>query len=91
MRGALTQLWYGNASGAALLAPLAALYGAVTSLRRRAYESGLLRRYGVGDLASVEAPVLDENFVCVHSSHNDTGQVDAFPVAFEGFRICSGL
>ena len=48
MRGALTQLWYGNASGAALLAPLAALYGAVTSLRRRAYESGLLRRYGVG-------------------------------------------
>ena len=48
MRGALTQLWYGNARGAALLAPLAWLYGAVTSGRRRAYESGLLRRYGVG-------------------------------------------
>jgi len=48
MRGALTQLWYGNANGAALLAPLAALYGAATSLRRRAYERGLLRRYGVG-------------------------------------------
>ena len=48
MRAALTQLWYGNASGAALLAPLAALYGAVTGLRRRAYARGLLRRYGVG-------------------------------------------
>jgi tetraacyldisaccharide 4'-kinase len=48
MRGALTQLWYGNARGAALLAPLASLYGAVISLRRRAYELGLLRRYGVG-------------------------------------------
>src|ERR1700722_1778143 len=48
MRGALTQLWYGNASGAALLAPLAALYGVVTHLRRRAYERGLLRRHGVG-------------------------------------------
>jgi tetraacyldisaccharide 4'-kinase len=48
MRGALTQLWYGKASGAALLAPLAALYGAVMHLRRRAYERGLLRRYGAG-------------------------------------------
>jgi len=45
---ALTQLWYGNARGAALLAPLASLYGGVTGLRRRAYETGLLRRYGVG-------------------------------------------
>jgi tetraacyldisaccharide 4'-kinase len=48
MRGALTQLWYGNARGAVLLAPLAILYGMVTSLRRRAYELGLLRAYGVG-------------------------------------------
>jgi len=48
MRGALTQLWYGNARGAALLAPLAWLYGALMSARRRAYERGLLRRYGVG-------------------------------------------
>jgi tetraacyldisaccharide 4'-kinase len=48
MRGALTQLWYGNARGAALLAPLAWLYGAVLSLRRCAYELHLLRRYGVG-------------------------------------------
>jgi tetraacyldisaccharide 4'-kinase len=48
MRGALTQLWYGNARGAVLLAPLAWLYGAVMSGRRRAYELGLLRRYGVG-------------------------------------------
>jgi tetraacyldisaccharide 4'-kinase len=45
---ALTQLWYGNARGAALLAPLASLYGGVTGLRRRAYETGLLARYGVG-------------------------------------------
>jgi tetraacyldisaccharide 4'-kinase len=48
MRGALTQLWYGNARGAALLAPLAWLYGAISSLRRRAYELHLLRRHGVG-------------------------------------------
>jgi tetraacyldisaccharide 4'-kinase len=48
MRGALTRLWYGNARAAALLAPLAALYGAATRLRRRAYELGLLRAYGVG-------------------------------------------
>jgi tetraacyldisaccharide 4'-kinase len=48
MRGALTQLWYGNASGAALLAPLAALYGVVMRLRRRAYELGILRRHRVG-------------------------------------------
>jgi tetraacyldisaccharide 4'-kinase len=48
MRGALTQLWYGKASGAALLAPFAALYGAVTGLRRYAYERGFLRRHGVG-------------------------------------------
>jgi tetraacyldisaccharide 4'-kinase len=48
MRGALTQLWYGKASGGALLAPLAALYGGVMRLRRRAYELGLLPRYGIG-------------------------------------------
>jgi tetraacyldisaccharide 4'-kinase len=48
MGGALTQLWYGEARGAALLAPLAALYGALTRLRRRAYDLGLLHQYGVG-------------------------------------------
>jgi tetraacyldisaccharide 4'-kinase len=48
MPAALTQLWYGNARGAALLAPLAMLYGAVTGLRRRAYDLGALRRFGVG-------------------------------------------
>jgi tetraacyldisaccharide 4'-kinase len=48
MPGALTQLWYGNARGAALLAPLAWLYGAVTGLHRCAYEFGLLRQKGVG-------------------------------------------
>jgi tetraacyldisaccharide 4'-kinase len=53
MPAALTQLWYGNARGAALLAPLASLYGAVTSLRRRAYDLGLLQRYGVGSAVVV--------------------------------------
>jgi tetraacyldisaccharide 4'-kinase len=53
MRAALTQLWYGKARGAAWLAPLASLYGAVTSVRRRAYELGLLRRYGVGSAVVV--------------------------------------
>jgi tetraacyldisaccharide 4'-kinase len=48
LRGALTQLWYGDARGAALLAPLAWLYGAAIALRRRAYELHLLRRQGVG-------------------------------------------
>jgi tetraacyldisaccharide 4'-kinase len=45
---ALTKLWYGNARGAALLAPFAWLYGALMTLRRRAYEAGLLRREAVG-------------------------------------------
>ena len=48
MPAALTQLWYGNARGAALLAPLASVYGAVMSVRARAYDLGMLRRYGVG-------------------------------------------
>jgi tetraacyldisaccharide 4'-kinase len=48
MPGALTQLWYGRARGAALLAPLAWLYGCATGLRRRAYDLGLLRQLGVG-------------------------------------------
>jgi tetraacyldisaccharide 4'-kinase len=48
MRGALTQLWYGKARGAPLLAPLAWLYGALLILRRRAFELHLLRRHGVG-------------------------------------------
>src|SRR5450631_1240800 len=48
MPGTLTQLWYGNARGAALLAPLAWLYGSVTGVRRRAYDLGVLRQMGVG-------------------------------------------
>src|ERR1700694_3139971 len=48
MSGALTQLWYGNGRGAALLAPLAWLYGAATGLRRRAYDLGVLPQLRVG-------------------------------------------
>jgi tetraacyldisaccharide 4'-kinase len=48
MAGALTQLWYGQTRGAVLLAPLAWLYGAVTGLRRRAYDLGVLRQLSVG-------------------------------------------
>ena len=48
MAGALSELWYGNASGAALLAPLAWIYGALIALRRLSYDRGLLRRHGVG-------------------------------------------
>lgn len=48
MLGALTQLWYGKARGAALLAPLAWLYGTLTGLRRQAFTLGLLREQGVG-------------------------------------------
>jgi len=44
----LSKLWYGQSRLAALLAPLAWLYGAVTGLRRRAYELGLLRQLAVG-------------------------------------------
>ena len=43
MRGQLERLWYGDGAGAALLLPLAWAYGAVSSLRRQAYRSGLLR------------------------------------------------
>lgn len=44
----LTQIWYGNARGAVLLAPLAWLYGAATNVRRRSYDLGLLRQLEVG-------------------------------------------
>jgi tetraacyldisaccharide 4'-kinase len=48
MAGALSELWYGNASGAVLLAPLAWIYGALISLRRHSYDHGILHRHGVG-------------------------------------------
>lgn len=43
MRGQLERLWYEDSAGAALLAPLAWTYGALSGLRRGAYRSGLLR------------------------------------------------
>jgi tetraacyldisaccharide 4'-kinase len=48
MAGALSELWYGNASGALFLAPLGWIYGAFNALRRRFYDHGILRRHGVG-------------------------------------------
>jgi tetraacyldisaccharide 4'-kinase len=45
---ALTELWYGKARGAALLAPVGWLYGALMTLRRGAYAAGLLRRHTIG-------------------------------------------
>jgi tetraacyldisaccharide 4'-kinase len=48
MAGALSELWYGNVSGAALLAPLAWIYGAAIGLRRYCYEHGILPRHAVG-------------------------------------------
>jgi tetraacyldisaccharide 4'-kinase len=48
MSGALTRLWYGNARTAALLQPLASLYGAAVRLRRAAYAHGLLQQSALG-------------------------------------------
>lgn len=39
----LTQMWYGEPARGALLQPLAYIYGAVVSARRRAYRAGWLR------------------------------------------------
>jgi tetraacyldisaccharide 4'-kinase len=44
----LTQLWYRESAGPSLLQPLAGLYGLVSSLRRRAYASGWLKRRRAG-------------------------------------------
>src|SRR5438874_6680964 len=43
----------------------------------------------VGDLASVEASVLNKNLICVHSCHNNPGKKHTFPVAFERIRVRS--
>jgi len=43
MQQRLNRIWYEGAAGAAWLAPLAGLYGAVIGLRRAAYRAGLLR------------------------------------------------
>ena len=45
LRRWLEGVWYEGRSGAALLAPLAALFGVVSGLRRLAYRSGLRPRY----------------------------------------------
>jgi tetraacyldisaccharide 4'-kinase len=44
----LTQLWYGGGAGAALLQPLAWLYGALVAMRRHAYRAGWLQAQRVG-------------------------------------------
>ncbi|HEV2229857.1 MAG TPA: tetraacyldisaccharide 4'-kinase [Steroidobacteraceae bacterium] len=43
MRSRLERLWYEDSAGAALLAPLAWVYAALTGVRRSAYRLGLLR------------------------------------------------
>ena len=43
MRERLERLWYEDSPGAALLAPLGWIYGALSGARRAAYRSGLLR------------------------------------------------
>src|SRR5579863_4215296 len=42
---------------------------------------------GFGDRFSVEAAVLDENLVGVHSGDDDAGEVDAGAAAFKRLRI----
>ena len=48
MADTLTALWYGEHPAAALLQPLASFYGALLTLRRRAYRSGWLRSESAG-------------------------------------------
>jgi tetraacyldisaccharide 4'-kinase len=48
MERRLTELWYREESGASLLQPLAAVYGAALAVRRRAYESGWVRPESAG-------------------------------------------
>ena len=48
MERRLTELWYGGGAGAALLQPLAWLYGALIGMRRGAYRAGWLRAQRVG-------------------------------------------
>jgi tetraacyldisaccharide 4'-kinase len=44
LRSRLERLWYRDSAGAALLAPLASIYGALAGARRRAYAAGVLRQ-----------------------------------------------
>jgi tetraacyldisaccharide 4'-kinase len=44
----LLRMWYGNASGSAVLLPFTGLYGAITAVRRRAYRAGWLQTHRVG-------------------------------------------
>src|SRR5690242_3759956 len=55
-----------------------------------------LLRDSARDLRAVKASVLDEDFVRVHARHDDPGEIDALPLAFQrvgirarlaGFRI----
>jgi len=44
LRGWLERRWYGDGAGVPLLAPLASIYAALAGMRRRAYDSGILRQ-----------------------------------------------
>src|SRR5215469_7441434 len=48
MQQRLFKLWYEEPPGISVFQPLSWLYGAAVSTRRRAYERGWVRSYGVG-------------------------------------------
>ncbi|MEJ2601818.1 MAG: tetraacyldisaccharide 4'-kinase [Gammaproteobacteria bacterium] len=48
MRQRLEQIWYGKGAGGRLLRPVGALYAGIATLRRRLYQTGVLRSHGVG-------------------------------------------
>lgn len=48
MKNRLFKLWYEESPGVSALQPLSWLYGALVSLRRKAYERGWVRSHGIG-------------------------------------------
>jgi tetraacyldisaccharide 4'-kinase len=48
MHQRLLKLWYGESPGVSVLQPFSWLYGAVVSVRRKAYERGWMKSHGVG-------------------------------------------
>src|SRR5579864_7610516 len=63
--------------------PQAAATNTSAAVKTRSGISSEPRRDRFGNLLAVEAAILDENFVGVHSRDNDASEVDAFALAFE--------